>query len=83
MYIEEAVEPLLKSLFDLSDNKTDIFLAYGRNRAAERSFLAKCKCIFSISDVTSCELDEKYQCTDVRVLRLRRKAKGLDLFCSV
>ena len=72
MYIEEAMEPLVQSLAELSGKKTEVIIAYGRNRFAEGSFLAKCKPIFSVSEISSSELDEKYQCSDVRVLRLQK-----------
>lgn len=74
MYIEEAVDLLIQSIAEMSSKKTQIIFAYGRNRFAESSFLAKCQSIFHVSEITNCELDEKYQCTDVRVLRLQKHA---------
>ena len=72
MYIEEAVDALVESLAELSGRTTEIVFAYGRNRCAESSFLTKCQQIFHISEVSSSDLDEKYQCSDVRVLKLQK-----------
>ncbi len=75
MYIEEAVDPLVDSLTKLCSSKTEVLLAYGRNRFAEDHFIAKCQPIFSIVEVSSRDLDEKYQCVDVTVLKLQRHSQ--------
>lgn len=72
MYIEEAVEPLVKSLKLLSNRDTVVLMAYGRNRFAETTFLRMAAKTFLTEDVASEELDSRYQCTDVRVLRLKK-----------
>jgi len=72
MYIEEAIAPLVKTLETLCCESTSIIMAYGRNRGAEMSFLAQCSGIFTIAELASHELDSRYQCTDVKVLKLQR-----------
>jgi hypothetical protein len=53
--------------------------SYGRNRQAESAFEAACvsksrAVRFVPSDVPEEELDELYQCSDVRVVRYRAEA---------
>lgn len=73
MYIDDAVMPLVKTLAAVSAAKTQIFIAHGRNRQAEASFRAAAEAEFDTSEVASEDLDAVYQCSDVTVLRLRRK----------
>jgi Lysine methyltransferase len=73
MYIDDAVKPLVKTLAAVSNDSTRIYIAHGRNRQAEVSFLAAAKGQFDISDVPRQQLDEVYQCTDVAVWCLRRR----------
>jgi hypothetical protein len=72
MYIEGAIPALAATLRAVSDGATEILLAHGRNRQAEPAFLRACVGKFTAEDVPSSELDAVYQCTDVRVLRLRK-----------
>ncbi len=74
MYIEDLVQPLITSLTALSHESTEIFLAHGRNRQAEDSFLKACAGRFVHADVPESELHRVYQCSDVRVLKLRKLA---------
>lgn len=74
MYIEEANESLVQSLEMLSSLNTEILMAYGRNRFAEASFLKMAARKFKIEDVAAEELDTKFQCLDVRVLRIRKQS---------
>ena len=72
MYIEALVQPLLASLRALSHKESQVFLAYGRNRQAEESFLTSCAGGFAYADVPESELHPVYQCSDVRVLELQK-----------
>jgi hypothetical protein len=73
MYVHELVQPLLQSLTALSDPSTTILVAHGRNRPAETDFKALASADFTVELEPGCELDEVYQCSDVDVLRLRRR----------
>ena len=72
MYIEGLVQPLLTSLYALSHETSEVFLAHGRNRQAEGAFLKACSGRFSYVDVPKEQLHDVYQCSDVRVLKLSR-----------
>lgn len=74
MYIEDAVEPLARSLEILCGSHTIVYMAYGRNRPAEAAFLLRVKNSFITSEVSTEELDSRYQCIDVTVLRLKKKS---------
>ncbi len=67
---------LIKTLAAVSDENTRIYLAHGRNRQAEASFLAAAKAHFAVSEVPSADLDGVYQCTDVTVWRLKRISRS-------
>ena len=73
MYIEDASEALAQSLERLAGSHTVVLLAYGRNRPAEGSFLRRIQNSFAASEVSSEELDSRYQCVDVTVLRLQKR----------
>lgn len=75
MYIEDLVQPLMASLGGLSHEGSEVFLAYGRNRQAEATFLTACAGTFAYADVPESELHHVYQCSDVRVLKLRKVAE--------
>lgn len=74
MYIDGLVQPLIASLAALSHEGSEIFMAYGRNRQAEDTFLRACAGTFAHADVPGTELHQVYQCSDVRVLKLRKLA---------
>lgn len=72
MYIDDAVKPLVATLRAVSTAKTRIYVAHGRNRQAEASFMAAAEAAdFDICEIPGEQLDELYQCSDVTVLRLR------------
>lgn len=73
MYVQELIQPLLQSLTALSNTSTTILVAHGRNRPAEADFMALTAADFTVQLLQGCELDEVYQCSDVDVLRLRRR----------
>lgn len=72
MYIESTIPDLVKTLLATSNQGTDIYIAHGRNRQAEATFLQLCNGKFSIAQITSSNLDETYQTIDVDVLQLRK-----------
>ncbi len=74
MYIGDLVQPLIASLMMLSHEGSDIFMAHGRNRQAEDAFVKACVGRFACADVPETELHRVYQCSDVRVLKLRKLA---------
>ena len=58
-----------------------VLFSYGRNRQAESAFESECvradrAVTFAPSDVPDEELDELYQCSDVRVVRYRAEARA-------
>ena len=58
-----------------------VLFSYGRNRQAESAFESECvradrAVTFTPSDVPDEELDELYQCSDVRVVRYRAEARA-------
>ena len=77
MYIVDAVPALVATLLAVSDGRTEILLAHGRNRQAEAAFLQACMGSLTVEDVPSSELDPVYQCIDVRVLRLRKSGAAM------
>lgn len=72
MYVEGAISELIQSLLSLSQPSTEIYIAHGRNRQAEVSFMHMCADIFRVSHVASSDLDDVYQTIDVDVLELSR-----------
>ena len=72
MYIDDAVAPLIQTLVAVSDENTHIYIAHGRNRQAEASFLAAARAHFAVCEVPGSNLDGVYQCTDVTVWHLTR-----------
>ncbi|CAM6099596.1 unnamed protein product [Calypogeia fissa] len=73
MYIVEALGPLIKTMKYLSEPKTKVLLAYGRNRQAEDMFVAKIAPHFVMERVADSDLDDLYQCVDVDVYQLQLK----------
>ena len=81
MYIVNLVQPLLSSLYALSHDASEVFLAHGRNRQAEGAFLKASSSRFSYMDVPEEQLHDVYQCSDVRVLKLSRLAHASPARC--
>ena len=72
MYIPDCVPVLVATLKELCGKYTDVFLAYGRNRTAEESFLlAAERAGFTVTTLEAEELHEVYNCLDVTVLKLK------------
>lgn len=77
MYLIDAVPDLVRTLVAVSDPRTVVYMAYGRNRSAEDAFMRAAKAAgFSVADVPDSELHATYQCLDVTVLRLRLQPGG-------
>jgi hypothetical protein len=53
MYIDGAVAPLVATLREVSNPKTRIYIAHGRNRQAEASYMAAAKPHFEITEVAA------------------------------
>jgi hypothetical protein len=86
MYIAEAASDLVDTLAALvpaggeasgPGSPPPALMSYGRNRQAEGEFLAACDgaksgkaMTLTIEDVAESELDELYQCSDVRVVNV-------------
>lgn len=70
MYIEDAIPDLLKTLIYTSDQCTEIFIAHGRNRQAEATFVRLCSERFRMTHLSDSDMDEVYQTVDVDVLQL-------------
>ena len=74
MYYDDAVEPLLLTLQNLSGKGTRIFMAYGRNRQAESTFMTAVEeSTLFMRKLAASELDDVYQCVDVDVYELRTR----------
>ena len=84
MYVEETAGELADATRALAPAAV---FSYGRNRQAEDAFADACggggegegggggSRALAMEDVSEDELDELYQCSDVRVVRLRMRAK--------
>jgi predicted nicotinamide N-methyase len=75
MYVEETAGELADATRALAPAAV---FSYGRNRQAEDAFADACgggSRALAMEDVPEDELDELYQCSDVRVVRLRLRAK--------
>ena len=72
MYMEDAIPDLLKTLIYAADHGSEIFIAHGRNRQAEATFVRLCNERFRMTHLTDSDMDEVYQTVDVDVLQLSR-----------
>jgi len=72
MYIDAAIPHLVESLKIMSSLDTKIFVAHGRNRQAETTFMQMVEENFTVVKVAETELDERYQCIDVDVYLLQK-----------
>lgn len=70
MYVEDAVSDLVQTLACAADQDTEIYIAHGRNRQAEATFIRLCSDRFHITQLARCDMDEIYQTVDVDVLKL-------------
>jgi len=77
MYLEEAVPALVGTLLALCSMDTEVLIAHGRNRPAEKAFLtAVQRAGFSCHEVLVEQLHPVYNCLDVSVLQLRLRSES-------
>ena len=72
MYIDSAIPDLVSTLCATCSESSQVYIAHGRNRQAEESFLQCCKESFEVSVVGNDQLDNVYQTGDVDVLLLHK-----------
>ncbi|GAX77181.1 hypothetical protein CEUSTIGMA_g4627.t1 [Chlamydomonas eustigma] len=77
MYISEAVSDLVLTLEASVAPLGQVLLAHGRNKGGEGTFFETVQGIFSVKEVTSAELHEVYQCSDVQVYSLAKAEQVL------
>lgn len=70
MYVEDAASDLVKTLVCASDLNTEIYIAHGRNRQAEATFVRLCRDRFHVAQLPRSDMDKTYQTVDVDVLKL-------------
>ena len=72
MYVEDAVSDLLKTLVCASDQDTEMYIAHGRNRQAEATFVRLCSDKFHVAQLARSDMDEVYQAIDIDVLKVSK-----------
>lgn len=80
IYYEQSLEPLLRTIKDLSGNKTCIILSYeertmGNNPKVEKRFFELLQTDFEIEEIPLDKQDEEYRSEDIHVLHIRRKSR--------
>ncbi|XP_032882459.1 protein-lysine methyltransferase METTL21D [Amblyraja radiata] len=80
IYYEQSLEPLLRTIKDLSGNKTCIILSYeertmGNNPKVEKLFFELLQTDFEIEEIPLDKQDEEYRSEDIHVLHIRRKSR--------
>ncbi|XP_062921658.1 protein-lysine methyltransferase METTL21D [Mobula hypostoma] len=78
IYYEQSLEPLLKTIKDISGNKTAIILCYeertmGNNPKIESQFFELLQIDFEIEEVPLEQQDEEYRSEDIHVLHIKRR----------
>ncbi|KAG8449186.1 hypothetical protein GDO86_016023 [Hymenochirus boettgeri] len=79
IYYEESLDPLLKTLKDLSGSNTYIFCCYeqrtmGKNPEIENMFFELLKLDFEFQEVPLEKHDEEYRSEDIHILQICKKA---------
>ncbi|XP_059814183.1 protein-lysine methyltransferase METTL21D [Hypanus sabinus] len=79
IYYEQSLEPLLKTIKDISGNKTAIILCYeertmGNNPEIESQFFELLQIDFEIEEIPLDQQDEEYRSEDIHVLHIKRKS---------
>jgi hypothetical protein len=69
MYIEAAAQDLVATLSALSDQRTVVYVAYGRNCCAEYAF-RQAATDWDVEEVSNGELHPAFRAPDVSVLRM-------------
>lgn len=75
IYDGSVIGQLADSLIKLSDERTQVLIAYGRNRWAETTFMDAVQREFDVAEVGRELLDSVYACDDVKVLSLTRTVR--------
>ncbi|XP_025059280.1 protein-lysine methyltransferase METTL21D, partial [Alligator sinensis] len=78
IYYEESLEPLLKTLKDLSGPDTCIICCYeqrtmGKNPEIERKYFELLQMDFELEEIPLEQHDEEYRSEDILILNIRRK----------
>ncbi|XP_036607864.1 protein-lysine methyltransferase METTL21D isoform X1 [Trichosurus vulpecula] len=78
IYYEESLEPLLKTLKDLSGPKTCIICCYeqrtmGKNPEIERKYFELLQLDFDLEKIPLEKHDEEYRSEDIHILYIRKK----------
>ncbi|KAG6922900.1 valosin containing protein lysine methyltransferase, partial [Chelydra serpentina] len=88
IYYEESLEPLLKTLKDLSGPDTCIICCYeqrtmGKNPEIERKYLELLQVDFELEKVPLEKHDEEYRSEDIHILNIRRKKMAGISHCEI
>ncbi|GAQ88365.1 hypothetical protein KFL_004220040 [Klebsormidium nitens] len=75
IYDGSVIHQLVATLIKLSNERTRILIAYGRNRWAEKEFMDAIQLDFDVVEVGRELLDSVYACDDVKMLSLTRLAR--------
>uniref|UniRef100_A0A8C2T2P7 Valosin containing protein lysine methyltransferase n=1 Tax=Coturnix japonica TaxID=93934 RepID=A0A8C2T2P7_COTJA len=80
IYYEESLEPLLKTLRELTGPDTCVLCCYeqrteGRNPEIERRYLELLQVDFELERVPLDQHDEQFRSEDIHILSIRRKTK--------
>ncbi|XP_007886401.1 protein-lysine methyltransferase METTL21D isoform X1 [Callorhinchus milii] len=78
IYYEQSLEPLLKTMKELSGDKTVIICCYekrtmGNNPKIEQCFFELLQCDFMIEEIPLDMHDEEYRSEDIHILHIQRK----------
>ncbi|XP_019406483.1 PREDICTED: protein-lysine methyltransferase METTL21D [Crocodylus porosus] len=78
IYYEESLEPLVKTLKDLSSPDTCIICCYeqrtmGKNPEIERKYFELLQMDFELEEIPLEQHDEEYRSEDILILNIRRK----------
>ncbi|XP_019375424.1 PREDICTED: protein-lysine methyltransferase METTL21D, partial [Gavialis gangeticus] len=78
IYYEESLEPLVKTLKDLSGPDTCIICCYeqrtmGKNPEIERKYFELLQMDFELEEIPLEQHDEEYRSEDILILNIRRK----------
>ncbi|XP_078263174.1 protein N-lysine methyltransferase METTL21D isoform X3 [Rhinoraja longicauda] len=76
----KSLEPLLRTMKDLSGNKTCIILSYeertmGNNPTVEKRFFELLQPDFAIEEIPLDKQDEEYRSEDIHVFHIKRKSR--------
>ncbi|XP_075283368.1 protein N-lysine methyltransferase METTL21D isoform X1 [Opisthocomus hoazin] len=78
IYYEESLEPLLKTLKDLTGPDTCVLCCYeqrtvGKNPEIERKYFELLQVDFELEEIPLEKHDEEYRSEDIRIVAIRRK----------